>query len=179
MNAKDLERLLASHGANPTGVEMVFRRLREALKVSVSGRGFNAHNLTAYEMTLSTIAYLGSEAPSRAPETLARLSKLKCMDVRPNDFILCFQLVLLRDIKSLGRDIKDLREIRIARNADFAQIIFHDGPPLTFINWRTHGATPPAFRSEGVVSAALIDILADNIVVDDDRSDENVIEAQE
>jgi hypothetical protein len=172
MNAKDLERLFASHGANPSGFTVVVQKLREAFKVSVGGRGFNAHDLTADEMAWVAATYVGSEVPARASETLARLLKLRAVDSEPKDFILCFRLIL-------SRDIKGVREIRIARNADFAQIIFHKGAPWTFANWRAPAATPPAFRSEGVLSAGLIDMLADNIIVDEDRGDEKVIEAQE
>lgn len=176
MNAKDLERLLASHGANPYGVDAVVRKLRDSFKVkiSVSGRGFNAHDLTADEMSWIVATYVGSEVPARASETLARLLKLRAVDSEPKDFILCFRLILSRDTT-----IKGVREIRIARNADFAQIIFHEGAPWTFTNRRAPGATPPAFRSEGVLSAVLIDILAANLVVEENSGDDKVIEAQE
>ena len=173
MNAKDLERLLASHGANPSGVAVVVQKLREAFKVSVGGRGFNAHDLTADEMSWIVATYVGSEVPARASENLDRLLKLRAVDsADPKDFILCFRLIL-------SRDIKGVREIRIARNADFAQIKFNRGASWTFASRRSPTAAPPAFRSEGVISAALIDMIADNVFVDDNRADERVIEAQE
>jgi hypothetical protein len=166
MNAKDLERLFAKHGANPSGFAVVVQKLREAFKVSVRGRGFNAHDLTADEMALISATYVGSDVPARASETLDRLIKLRALDPvsenysGPKDFIACFQLILLRD--SL---IPKVREIRIARNADFAEVIFHKGASLWFANRRKPGAVPPAFRSEGVISATLIDLLAKNVFV--------------
>ncbi len=176
MDAKNLERLLASHGASPSGIAVVVQKLRAAFKVSVGGRGFNAHDLTADEMSWIVATYLGSEAPARASETLARLSKLRTTDAEPREFILCFRLIL-------SRDIKGVREIRIARNVDFAQILFNNRSPWTFTNRRAPGALP-AFRSEGVLSAGLIDVLAEIVVAEDviadkDRRDERVIEAQE
>lgn len=179
MNAKDLERLLASHGANPSGVAVVVQKLRESFKVSVGGRGFSAHDLTADEMACIVAAYVGSEVAARASETLARVIELRSADVKPNRFIDCFQLILLRDIKGLGRKIEDVREIRIARNAGFAQIIFNKGTPWTFTNRRVPAAALPAFRSEGVLSASLIDLLAENVFLPEDRDDGPPIEADD
>jgi hypothetical protein len=174
MDAKNLERLLASHGAGASGIAVVVQKLRAAFKVSVGGRGFNAHDLTASEISWIVATYLGSETPARASETLARLLKLRATvaEAKPKEFILCFDLILRRDIKRV-------REIRIARNADFAQIIFDKGAPWTFANWRAPNAALPMLRSEGVLSAGLIEVLADNVVVDDDQSDDKVIESRE
>lgn len=177
MDAKNLERLLAKHGANPSGVAVVVQKLRAAsgpMKVAVAGRGFGAHDLTADEMAWIVATYLGSEVPARAADTFARLLKLRATSSEPMamDFILCLQLILRREIKRV-------REVRIARNADFAQIIFDKGAPWTFANRRALRAEPPMLRSEGVLSAGLIDVLADNASVQEDTVDERVIEAEE
>ena len=175
MNAKDLERLLASHGANPYGVDAVVRKLRESFKIPVSGRGFGAHDLTADEVSWIVVTYAGSETAARAVETFTRLLKLRALDAEPQDFVVCFQLILRRDIKRF----REIREIRIARNADLAQIIFNEGAPWTFTNRRAPGAALPAFRSEGVLSARLIELLAENVFLPKDRDDGPPIEAED
>lgn len=167
MNAKDLERLLAQHGANPTSVTVVVQKLRESMKVAVGGRGFNAHDLTADEVSWILATYLGSDTPARASETLARLLKLRSADAAPKDFVPCFQFILRREIKGV-------REIRVARNADFAQILFNKGSPWIFT--KSPSAAQPVLRSEGVISADLINVLADNVVDESQADDERVIE---
>ncbi len=173
MDAKNLERLMESHGANASAFAVVVRTLRAALKVSVGGRGPYAHDLTGSEMTWIVASYIASDIAARAAETLARLVKLRSCDSNPKEFVLCFELILRRDIKGV-------REVRICRNADFAQIIFDDGITWTFVNSRTPSATPPMLRTEGVISAGLIDALADSLVDNEVVEDgESAIEYQE
>src|SRR5262245_38637964 len=107
MNGKDYGLLMESHGANASAFAVVLQKLRGAFKVSVSGRGFNAHDLTDLEMACTMAAYAGSEVAARAAETLDRLLKLRApVDESrgPSGFIECFQF-------TLRREVRDVREI--------------------------------------------------------------------
>jgi hypothetical protein len=176
MDLKNFGDVLASHGASASGVAVVGQILKKAEKVSVGGRGISAHHLTAYETSLVSGIYFASEVPARAHETLARLLNLRSPEAKAadkaDDFFVCFQLILTRDIVGVC-------EIRISRTSSFAQIIFDNGSTWTFAKPRS-SAKPQSFHSEVVLSADLIDVIASCVSVHDDRgADERVIEAEE
>jgi len=171
MNAKELERLLAHLGANPSAVDVVTRKLRDAFKVSTGGRGINAHRLSVDEVAWIVLTYAGSEIAAKAAETLARLLDLITNEPAPapnvpwsNDFVASFQLIL-RD------EIQGVREVRVCRNVGIAEIIFDDGTVRKFVasNLAVNDAAAAGqamFRSEGVLSGGLIEALKHRLAAD-------------
>jgi len=164
MHAKALERTLAMHGANASAVDVVIRKLRDAFKVSTGGRGLNAHDLLIDEIAYILAAYAGSETASRADETLARLMNLISDETRPplakhwtNDFLVSLQLIL-------RGELTNVKEVRIARNFDFAAISYADGREVQFRSPAYKDSIPgisgAAFRSDGVLSGALLEHIA-------------------
>ena len=164
MNAKRLERLMASHGANASAFGVVVRTLRGAFNIETSGQGI-AHDMTVDEIAWYLAAYAGSEVAARADQTLTRLMGLQVATPNypdtnwygGNDFLTALQLILRRQVSGV-------QSVGIARNFDCATIRFSDGREIEYSTPEYRdtisGISGAAFRSEGVLTGALLDHIA-------------------
>ena len=162
MHAKQLERLLAALGANPSAIDVVTRKLRAGFDLKTGGRGLNAHDLTNAEVSWIVAAYAGSEVAAKADAALARLMELKGVGekfMHSGDFLTSLQLILAEP-----KAAYQVSEVRVCRNLPRAEIHYKDGTKEKFVPAKDRangeGFGNAIYRSEGVLSAGLIQQLA-------------------
>lgn len=160
MNAKALERLIADRGGNASAFGVVVRTLRAAFHVSTSGRGI-PHDLSPDDGAWVLAAYAGSEIAARADHTFGRLLKLQSDASTNNRFVFKLQLILRRDSV-----VPPVREVRICRNLNLAVIVYQDGREERFTAGNGGDVPAGGFRSEGILSGELLDVIARNFSED-------------
>lgn len=162
MNAEQLKRFLVQRGAGNAAVDAVIRKLRVAFRVQVSGRGTRAHQLDVAEVWWVLACLAGSDTPSRSPDTIRRLINLSSPESRTgtNDFIARVQSIIIAG----AREIAD---ITIARNVDFAVIRYLDGGEERYFSpdefLVSKDISSNFFRSEGVIPGNLLRTVAGDL----------------
>jgi hypothetical protein len=124
MKVRELERLLGEHGFGAAKMDAVTRRLRDAARLPVGGRGPNAPHISALEATIILLASAGSSKGAEADMRLKKLEPLPCTSTgRLGNTLAEALTALLHEPAKLS----ELRELRVARTRASATFLFADG----------------------------------------------------
>lgn len=160
MNARQLERLLVQHGAPASFLDVVTRKLREAMRLPKGGRGLNAPEIGGDEAAWTLLGLAGTDTATQAAHAITRLLELRLpAGIEPRhsrEFVSAVQIIL-GSVEWAG----EISEVRVGRSCPHSQIIYRDGHVEHFVlpDVSAHAAASVGsarFRSEGVLSGGLL-----------------------
>jgi hypothetical protein len=158
LKVRDIERLLAANGIGKSKMDTITRVLRKAGKLPSAGRGANAPEATVFEAVKILVATAGSSKGVAAERRWSVLKKLRS----DRDGGLSLSRRLQRLMKD-ANELASIREIRVARNAREASILFNDGLVELF-RLKEPRDYSSRLKVEGVIPVQLLQTLSEQLL---------------
>ncbi|MEA1015576.1 hypothetical protein [Sphingosinicella sp. LY1275] len=160
MKVRQLERILAMHGAPASFLDTVTRSLRAEGRLPIGGRGVNAPDIGPDEAAWVMIGLAATDVAAQAALRFALQLELALPEGasprHARNFVDAVQALL-----GSPETAWEVWEIRVGRSHNFSQIVYRDGhvEPFVLPNVPLSKATSVgsmAFRSEGIISGGLL-----------------------